>query len=63
MQRTAGYTKLDYKINEDILEKLKIKLVIDYVQNYKRKWKEHANRMNTGRIPKQILCYQPRGQR
>jgi hypothetical protein len=49
--------------NEDILEKLKMKQVIDYNQNYKRKWKECINRMNTGRIPKQILHYQPREQR
>jgi hypothetical protein len=25
--------------------------------------KEHVNRMNTGKIPKQILYYQVRGQR
>jgi hypothetical protein len=59
----AGYTKWDYERNEDIVDKLKIKPLIDYVQNYQRKVKEHVNRMNTGKIPKQILYYQVRGQR
>jgi len=63
MQRTACYTKWDHRRNEDTTGKLKIKPVIDYIHNYQRKWKEHMNRMNTGRIPWQILCYQPRGQK
>jgi len=31
-------------------------------QNYDRKWMQHEIRMNTGRIPEQILYYQRRGQ-
>jgi hypothetical protein len=54
--RTVGYTNWDHKRNESILDKLKTKPLIDYFQNYQRKWKEHMNRMNRGRIPKQILC-------
>jgi len=34
LQRTACYTKWDQKRKEDILDKQKIKPVIDYVQNY-----------------------------
>jgi len=55
-----GYTKWNHKRNEDILHKLKIKPVIDHIQNYQMKWKESMNRMNTGRITKEILCYQPK---
>jgi hypothetical protein len=33
--------------NEKILDKLKIKPVIDHIQNYHRNWKENVNRMNT----------------
>jgi hypothetical protein len=55
--------KWDHKVNEHILDKVKIKPVIDYFQNYKRKWSEHMKRMNTGRISRHILCYQPGGQR
>jgi len=50
--KTAGYTKWDHKTNEDILDKLKIKSLTDCIQNYQSKWKEHANRMNAGTIPK-----------
>jgi hypothetical protein len=46
MQRTAAYTKWDHKRNEDILDKPKIKPVIDRIQNYQRNWKEHVERMN-----------------
>jgi len=40
------------KYNEDIRDKLRIKLVIDYMHNYQRKWKERVNRINTRRNPK-----------
>jgi hypothetical protein len=45
---------------EDILDKLNIKPVINYIQNYQRKWKDHVNGMNTNRVPK---LHQPRRQR
>jgi hypothetical protein len=61
MWRTVGYTKWDHKINQNILDKLKIKPMTDYIQHYQRKWKENTNKMNMGKIPKQILQYQPRG--
>jgi hypothetical protein len=35
----------------DSLDKQKIKPVIDYILNYQWKWKEHVNRINTGKIP------------
>jgi hypothetical protein len=50
MQCTAGYNKWDHKRN-DILDKLKIKLLLYYIQNYQSKLKAHMNRMNTGRTP------------
>jgi hypothetical protein len=30
-----------------MLDKLKIKPVIGYIENYRRKWKEHVNKKNT----------------
>jgi len=39
-----------------------IKPVMDYIQNYQRKQKEHLNKMKTERISKKIFHYQPRGQ-
>jgi hypothetical protein len=47
MRRTAGYTKWDHKRNGDTLNKLKIKPVMGYIQNYQRKWKEYVNRNKT----------------
>jgi hypothetical protein len=58
IQSRGGYIKWDHKRNEDILDKLKIKPLLIYIENFQRKWEE-----NTGRLPKQLLCYQPRGQR
>jgi hypothetical protein len=43
------------KRNYEILDKIKIKPKIDYIQNYQSKWKEHEKRMNTGKIQKQVL--------
>jgi hypothetical protein len=58
MRRPASYTSWDNKINEGILGKLKIKAVIDYIQNYQRRWKEHAKIMNTGKVKlKLFLCF------
>jgi len=34
-------------------DKLKIKPMINYIQNYQPKWKEHMNTVNTERISKQ----------
>jgi hypothetical protein len=36
---------LDHKINEDILDKLKMKTVIDYIENYQRKWNMYTERI------------------
>jgi hypothetical protein len=62
MRRTAGVAKWDHKKERGHFE-VRIKLAVLHDQKYKRKWKEHMNRMNTRRMPKQILRYQPRGQR
>jgi hypothetical protein len=37
--------------------------MINYIQNYQRKLKEHVKGVDTGGISEQILCYQPRGQK
>jgi hypothetical protein len=52
MQRTVGYTRWDRRRSKDVFDKLKIKEIVDYIQNYQRKWKKHVNRINTGRIPR-----------
>jgi len=37
MKRTSDHTKWDHKRNENILDKLKIKPMTNYIQNYRRK--------------------------
>jgi hypothetical protein len=52
MRRTAGYTLLHRKKSEDILQELKVDPIMDFVQEYKKYWKEHVIRMNNNRLPK-----------
>jgi hypothetical protein len=34
MRGTAGYSEWDRRTNGDVLDKLKIETVVDYIQNY-----------------------------
>jgi hypothetical protein len=63
MQRTAGYTKWDLKCSEDVMKELHIESVLDYIQNYQKQWKSNLHQMNTAKIFKAILHYQPTGKR
>ena len=54
MRYTAGCTKCDYKINDDILKKLHLEPVIKYIEEYQNKWMNHLRRMSSDRIPKAI---------
>jgi hypothetical protein len=63
LRTTAGYTRWDHKINEDILTELQISQVVEFIYQYKKNWKERVDRMSSDRIPKMILKYQPKGKR
>jgi hypothetical protein len=63
MRRTAGYTLLDRKKSEDILQELKVDPIMDFVQEYRKSWKGHVIRMNNNRLPKKMFKYVPCGQR
>jgi hypothetical protein len=63
LRRTAGYTGWDHKRNEDILTELQISQITEFICQYSKNWKEHVDRMNSDRIPKMILKYQPKGKR
>jgi len=54
MRRTADYNKQDHKRKKDILDKLRMKPMIEYTMNYQSTWKERVNGMNRGRILKKI---------
>jgi hypothetical protein len=52
--RTAGETWTDHKTNTEIAEELNIAPVLDKIQDYKRKWIQHVNRMPCSRLPRLI---------
>jgi hypothetical protein len=62
LKRTTGYSFLDCKINEDI-RKLQIPQATEFVEQYRRSWRGHFDRMRCDRIPKSILKFQPKGKR
>ena len=63
MRRTAGYTWTDHKTNRQIAKELKITSILDKLQEYKRKWIQHVNRMPRNRLPKVMKQYSPTGRR
>jgi hypothetical protein len=42
---TAGYTWRDYKTNKETVNELNISTVLDKMQEYRRNWVQHINRM------------------
>jgi len=63
MRRTAGYTWTDYKTNTQITKELKITPILDKIQEYKRSWIQHVNRMPRNRLPRLLKHYSPTGRR
>jgi hypothetical protein len=53
----------DYETNRDIAKKLNITPVLDKMQNYRRNWIQHVNRMPCDRLLKIIKDYRPKGRR
>ncbi|KAJ4431590.1 hypothetical protein ANN_20189 [Periplaneta americana] len=63
LMRTAGYTLLDRKRNEEILEQLEVESVEEKISRYKLNWLDHVRRTENSRIPKIMMQYKPRGHR
>jgi hypothetical protein len=63
LRRTAGYTKLDKKRNTEILQELEINSVLEHIDQYRVNWKQHVQRMDRSRIPRQMMTYRPKGKR
>jgi len=63
MRRTAGYTWTDYKTNTQIAKELKITPILYKLQEYKRNWIHHVNRMPRNRLPRVRKQYFPTGRR
>jgi hypothetical protein len=54
MRRTAGYTWTGHKTSTEISKELHITTVLDKIQDYKRNWIQHVNRMPRNRLPRLI---------
>jgi hypothetical protein len=50
MRRTAEYTWTDHITNTEIAKELNITPVLDNIQDYKRNWIQHGNRMPRNRL-------------
>jgi hypothetical protein len=63
LRKTAGFTFWDHKRNQELLKKLEVEPISKFIQNYRTNWKEHIERMDSGRIPNNLLNYRPHGKR
>jgi hypothetical protein len=54
LRRTAGYTLLDNKRNEAILEELHVTPLDEKLSTYRHNWFQHIHRMEDNRLPKQF---------
>ena len=60
----AGYTLYDHKTNDYIRHELQITSILDKIDEYRRNWFQHLQRMPENRIPsKSYYYYRPQGRR
>jgi hypothetical protein len=52
-----GLTRLDHQRNEVIREKLKVKSIVSEIDEYRKNWKSHVERIENFRFPKAELHY------
>ena len=58
--RHLGITKLDKEKNQCVREKTGAQNIVKEIKQYQKKCLKHVQRMNTNRIPKQALQYEPK---
>jgi len=59
----AGYTLYDHKTNNSIRKELRITSILDKIDEYRKKWLLHIQRMPQNRIPLKSYNYRPQGRR
>jgi len=59
----AGYTLYDNKTNDYIRRELRITGILDKIDEYRRKWLSHLQRMPQNLIPLKSYNYKPQGKR
>jgi len=63
LRHLLGVTKLDKQKNQCIRGKTGAQYIVKEIKQYQEKWLQHVQRMDTNRILKQTLQYQPKGRR
>jgi len=59
----AGYTLCDHKTNDHIRRELRTTDILDKIDEYRRNWLSHWQRMPQHRIPLKAYHYRPQGRR
>ena len=59
----AGYTLYDHKTNDYIRRELRITGILDKIDEYRRNWLLHLQRMPQNGIPLKSYHYRPQGRR
>ena len=59
----AGYTFYDHKTNDYIRREIRVTGVLDKIDEYRRNWLSHLQRMPQNRIPLKSYRYRPQGRR
>ena len=63
LRHLLGITKLDKEKNQCIRGKTGAQSIVKEIKQYRKKWLQHVQRMDTNRVPKQALQYSPKGRR
>jgi len=63
LRHLLGITKLDKEKNQCIRQKTGAQNTVKEIKQYQKKWLQHVQRMDTDRLPKQVLQYKPKGRR
>ena len=59
----AGHTPYDHKTNDNKRRELRITCILGKIEEYKRNWRSHLQRMPQNRIPSKSYHYTPEGRR
>ena len=59
----AGYTLHDHKTNDSVRRELQSECILNKIDEYRRNWFLHLQRMPPNRIPLKSYHYRPQGRR
>jgi hypothetical protein len=59
----AGYTLYDHKTNDSVRRELQTECILDKIDEYRRNWLLHLQRMPSNRIPLKSYHYRPQERR